>query len=375
MAAIEIVEVKSSVISARVVGLDAAYNQATRMAVWFLDGVEDGDVYLKNQITEGGDYNFTGLEPETEYEIYCEIWYDVDGTGNYQSVELDPVTVTTLEGSAGYELIYTDLDEAYGTLDVTKDPIFEVNGYLRKTKLYCVKCTFSEDCTIAFFSNSGNTDMDMIGYYTTTPDWDEIDGEPDYMRDEYGDMAEDDGGQKYSSAATDLDFGASFDVEAGRTYYLWWRLYDDSVAGSFTIYVKRYSGGGSSGIPLWSWSTSNGDASDKQTALAYQALTGHGPITDFSHLVWNDLCNKIAEVQDYAIGNYWATDGAGGLTLSETRMDADDRTLTADRFNSMKYNIGRNYSTGIADVEPGDPVLGSYFIKITDKLNDWIRSL
>ena len=101
MAAIEIVEVKSSVISARVVGLDAAYNQATRMAVWFLDGVEDGDVYLKNQITEGGDYNFTGLEPETEYEIYCEIWYDVDGTGNYRSVELDPVTVTTLEGSAG----------------------------------------------------------------------------------------------------------------------------------------------------------------------------------------------------------------------------------------------------------------------------------
>ena len=41
----------------------------------------------------------------------------------------------------------------------------------------------------------------------------------------------------------------------------------------------------------------------------------------------------------------------------------------------MKYNLGRNYSTGIADVEPGDPVLGSYFIKITDKLNDWIGSL
>ena len=100
MAAIEIVEVKSSVISARVVGLDAAYNQSTRMAVWFLDGVEDGDVYLKNQITEGGDYNFTGLEPETEYEIYCEIWYE-DSVGNFVPVELDPVTVTTLEGSAG----------------------------------------------------------------------------------------------------------------------------------------------------------------------------------------------------------------------------------------------------------------------------------
>lgn len=368
MASIQVLDVKSSVISVRVVGLDASYNQSTRLAVWFLDNVEDGDVYLKNQITEGGDYQFTGLEPETKYEIYCEIWYE-SSSGNFSSVELDPVTVTTLEGSAGYELIYVDLDLSYGTLDVTKNPIFDVDGYIRKRELYCLKCSFSADCTIVFYSNAGNSNMDLIGYYTTNSRWDEVTGVPYISSSGIDDLTDDDG-QDYSDTAEKWDFGASFDVEAGKTYYLWWKLVDDSPNGSYAVYVKKYNGGEVPSIQLWSWTSSNGSASDAQTVRAYEAITNHGPVSDFSYKVWNDLVDKINEVQ-----GYWMDDGAGGLTYGNTKMSTTDKTLTADRFNSMKYNVGRNQSTGVKDVKPGDQVIGNDFIKITNALNSWINSL
>lgn len=138
-------------------------------------------------------------------------------------------------------------------------------------------------------------------------------------------------------------------------------------------------------IDPWSWDTSNGSADDDTTVLAYEAVTGNGSTYDFSHLVWNDLCDKIAEIQNYDKGSPWATDGPGGLDLDATRMDPDDETdriLTADRFNSMKYNLGRCYSTvsteypeGIPVVEKGDPVQGSYFTVIADKINEWLDSL
>lgn len=370
MAKIEVLSKSSSSITVHVIELDSNYNKSTRMAVWYLDGVEDGDVYLKNQITEGGDYQFTGLDPETEYEISCTIWYE-DHVGNFVDTELDAVTVTTNEGSAGYELRYTDLDLIVGPLDVNNNPIFSTteDSWIRKMELYCVKCSFTEDCKIVFYSNSGNENMDLVGYYTTNSEWDETDGEPYISKDDIDDVTDDEG-QDYSDTATAYDFGAAFDVEAGKTYYLWWKLFDDSPNGSYTVYVKKYTGGSSSNISLWSWKASNGSASIDQTVLAHEALTGHGPISDFSYKVWNDLVDKIYEAQ-----GYWMTDGTGGLTYNNTRMSSTDKTLTANRFNSMKYNLGRNYSTGIADVESGDPVLGSYFITITNKLNAWIETL
>lgn len=53
-------------------------------------------------------------------------------------------------------------------------------------------------------------------------------------------------------------------------------------------------------------------------------------------------------------------------------MTSSDKTLTAARFNSVRYNIGAHYSTGISEVASGDPVLGSYFTTLTTKLNEWI---
>lgn len=375
MASIQVVERKSSMIAVCIIGLDTAYNQSTRLAAWFIDGLEDGDVYLENQISSGGYYQFTGLEPETEYTISCEIWYE-SSSGHFSSVELDPVTVSTLAGSAGYELIFVDLD-LYGPLDVTNNPIFSTteDSWIRKRELYCIKCSFSADCTIVFYSNSGSPNMDLIGYYTTSQRWNEITGEPYISSSGIDDLTDDDG-QDYSDLATDRDFGASFDVEAGTTYYFWWKLLDDSPNGSYTVYVKKYNGGEAPSIKLWSWTSSNGSASDAQTVRAYEAITNHGPVSDFSYKVWNDLCNKISSVQSYAGIGKWATDD-GNLPLPETLMTASDRTLTADRFNSMRYNLGRNYSTGIDPnlIQKGLPVKGEYFTKITTSLNNWIKKL
>ena len=46
-------------------------------------------------------------------------------------------------------------------------------------------------------------------------------------------------------------------------------------------------------VAYWSWNTANGSATAEQTQLAYEAITGRGEISDFSYLVWNDLCKKV----------------------------------------------------------------------------------
>lgn len=127
-------------------------------------------------------------------------------------------------------------------------------------------------------------------------------------------------------------------------------------------------------VERWTWTASNGSASIAQTKAAYSAVTGHGSTTDFSYRVWNDLVNKVAEAAE-AAGGSWNVPGSKYLSLEETLMSANDKVLTANRFNSLKVNIGSRISTGIQDVSPGDAVVGSYFITLADKLNQWIDSI
>jgi hypothetical protein len=124
---------------------------------------------------------------------------------------------------------------------------------------------------------------------------------------------------------------------------------------------------------LWSWSASNGNATAAQTAAAKTAVDGQGYTTDFSYLVWNDLCDKVKEVLDYT-GGTWNS-SAYGLTLAQTKMSSSSKVLTAARFNSLRYNIGSHYSTGISEVSTGDTVYGSYFTTLATKINAWINSL
>ncbi len=131
-------------------------------------------------------------------------------------------------------------------------------------------------------------------------------------------------------------------------------------------------------VDLWDWAASNGEATAVQTAAAYSAVTGGGSCADFSYLVWNDMCAKVKEVLD-AAGIAWVTKvtatGETLLSYGATRMTSSDRTLTAARFNALRFNVGANYTTGIAAVETGDAVLGSYFTTLMEKVNEWIETL
>lgn len=121
-------------------------------------------------------------------------------------------------------------------------------------------------------------------------------------------------------------------------------------------------------VDSWSWSSSNGSATASQTQAAYSAIRNHGKVSNFSYLVWNDLVDKVREVQE-AKGVSWSTNY---LSLSRTKMSASDKKLTAARFNSLRYNIGIYYSTGIQEVSRGDTVYGYYFTTLTNCINNWI---
>lgn len=124
-------------------------------------------------------------------------------------------------------------------------------------------------------------------------------------------------------------------------------------------------------VERWSWTGSNGSASAAQTRTAYTAVTVRGPTTDFSYLVWNDLVDKVNETAE-AAGSSWSTLYA---TLSQARMTSSDKMLTAKRFNALRQNIGSHISTGIPEVSKGDTVKGSWFVILTEKLNQWIDKL
>lgn len=123
--------------------------------------------------------------------------------------------------------------------------------------------------------------------------------------------------------------------------------------------------------PLWSWEASNGNASAAQTNAAYSAVNANGFVNNFSYMVWNDMVDKVKAVLD-VIGENW--DGMYA-TYDNTKILADDRTLTAAKFNSLRRNVGNHVSTGIGEKSTSDTVYGHYFTTITDCLNSWIQTI
>ena len=121
-------------------------------------------------------------------------------------------------------------------------------------------------------------------------------------------------------------------------------------------------------IEEFDWHSSNGSASAEQTERAWRAVVNHGKIKDFSHLVWNDMVDKLAEVLT-AEGYYW---NSYPLTFERTKMTATDREMTADRFNAFGYNL-----YGVYDWNPvsrGDPIIGLTFLMMVERLNEDIRT-
>lgn len=124
-------------------------------------------------------------------------------------------------------------------------------------------------------------------------------------------------------------------------------------------------------VTPWSWTSSNGSASTALTANAHTAVTSGGYLSDFSYLVWNDLCDKV-NATAIAAGDAWIVNWG---SLSATKMSSSNKNMTAVRFNALKNNIGARESTGIQDVVAGQTIYGSYFTTLTTKLNAWISRI
>lgn len=127
------------------------------------------------------------------------------------------------------------------------------------------------------------------------------------------------------------------------------------------------------GVTPWSWTDSNGMATAGQTQAAYAILQGTRPADDFSHMVWNDLVDKVEEMRA-ALGGVWDTVGGKYLTASACKAAAGD-TLRAAAYNSLKVNVGNIQSTGIQDVSPGDEITGYHITRVVDVLNSIIGGL
>lgn len=137
---------------------------------------------------------------------------------------------------------------------------------------------------------------------------------------------------------------------------------------NFTITYNFYGEAEKPRIDKWSWNTSNGNASASDTRTAYSAVRNNGRLSDFSYLVWNDMVDKVREVLE-SKNLLWNSRFA---SYAATKMSYGSKILTADRFNSLRYNIGLHYSTGIRDVYKGDIVYGWYFTTLTNCINEWI---
>ena len=181
------------------------------------------------------------------------------------------------------------------------------------------------------------------------------------------------------SSGGDVTFSG---LQASTQYGIYCEIYHGSeflkgLQGYVT--TSSESGGGTVSIAKWSWTASNGSASADETNASYLAVRNKTEITNFSYLVWNDMVDKVNETLTAFNDEWYTTYGS----LANTKMTATDRTLTAKRFNALRYNIENCYyagddtevDTGIGKVKPGEDVLGSYFTKMMSTLNSCISDL
>ena len=134
------------------------------------------------------------------------------------------------------------------------------------------------------------------------------------------------------------------------------------------IGAKGFTTNEDSEVDEWDWTISNGSATAAQTQLAYAAITGNGPLTNFNYLVWNDMVNKTYEVVADRGGGWNATYG----TLAQTLMTATDKAMTAQRFNAIVWNLAQYMTPSVTRKNKDDPILGSYFIELANSINNTI---
>ena len=95
------------------------------------------------------------------------------------------------------------------------------------------------------------------------------------------------------------------------------------------------------------------------------------PEAGFSYLVWNDLVEKVAEVRKAAGYGDWHK--YSNLGKDKCKMSSGD-TLSAKKYNEVRYNIGSVESTGWRDEKNGNQIFGEAITRIASAINRAIGS-
>lgn len=114
--------------------------------------------------------------------------------------------------------------------------------------------------------------------------------------------------------------------------------------------------------PVTATTVSNGNF--VLSSAADTAVRNHGATTAISVSEWNGLVNTVNNVIGGKGWDWISNNSNQGATLSvaDTKASDSDKYLYASMFNSLRYNIGSHYSTGINKVSSGDIVYGAYFV-------------
>ena len=361
MASISVYDISSTSFSVMLTGLQTDGVTYTRKCQWNVRETSSNNsmgsavTYISPGETEGGDCTFSGMSANTEYSISCTV-YRTD-TGAWLASFSEEVTTSDSSGGGGDD---TEEWMYYHTIVGTIPEFYEdTETYVPKYIVQVFQFRFERDGIAKFYSFlSGDT----IGYLSDSLGIDETSGEPS------GNILaqnDDDNG---------WEFGFEYEVSAYTTYYLYVRHQFGDTGGYIQIGIEAPIDP-SLNLPYvatWSWSvTSDSAVSGLIKTKARNAARDKTATTNFDHRVWNAMVDKVYEIVDkcgYGWDSYYET-------YSRTLMNTSPYELMADMFNSLRYNIGIHYSTGIQEVDPGDIVYGEYFLTLATCINEWIDQL
>lgn len=167
---------------------------------------------------------------------------------------------------------------------------------------------------------------------------------------------------------------------ANTTYYIWVSGYSGDDTGTTTLHIVPPPKPTTETIEKWDWNASNGSANATLTSNAYDAAVNKKATTNFSHLVWNDMVDKVNDViKAYSSDVDWDSSYA---TCNDTKTNSEPYYLTAVIFNSIRNNIeiigsylNLGYYTDIGKVDSGNYVDGDYFLILAEYINDCIDNL
>lgn len=103
--------------------------------------------------------------------------------------------------------------------------------------------------------------------------------------------------------------------------------------------------------------------------------TSGSRISNFTYQTWNLMVEAVNSILvSKSRGWNWTTYGQNNyLSKNNTKMSSSDKTLTAERFNSLWYNIWTWSSSSYLDEEApavqGEPVLASYFTALGNAIS------